>query len=149
MNHNLNLTRRKQQKGQTKMWGLWSKHIKIKRQNGNTPQFTLQHRNSGWPATTGELPGKNRPKPENACGLPSSSLTPLVEEVQRPPAGEWCPRIPKKTCSRNIFWPQNTNFLASRIVFYFFENGQKPNYMLQILGKNTEDKFFCRKRPRS
>ena len=57
-------------------------------------------------------------KPENACGLPSSSLTPLAEEVQGPPAGGVVPQNTKKLYSRIVFWgSQNTNFLASRNVF--------------------------------
>ena len=85
-------------------------------------------------------------KPENACGLPSSSLTPLAEEVQGPPAGEWCPRR-QKICILELYsgGPRIQIFSFQKCLL-IFENPQKPKYMLQILGKNTEAKFFCRKK---
>ena len=102
------------------------------------PQFILQRWNNGWPATTGEFPGKTPPKkPEHARGLLSSSLTPLAEEVQRLPAGECCQRI---------LGAPEYELVGCQNCPLFFENGQKPNIMLQILGKKTEDEFFCRKK---
>ena len=88
-------------------------------------------------------PPKN---PENACGLPSSSLTRLEEEVQGPPAGEWCPRIQKIRILETYSGGPRLQIFGFQKCLLIFENPQKPNYMLQILGKNTEAKFFCGKK---
>ena len=97
------------------------------------------------PQLVGFVTPKPPKKQKNCCGLLSFSLTPLIEEVQRPPAEEWCPRIQKiRILETYSGGPRNKKFGQNCLLI--FENGQKPNYMLQILGKNTESEFFCRKK---
>ena len=51
----------------------------------------------------------------------------------------------KNSYSRNIFWGSQNKSFGFLKCLLIFENPQKPNYMLQIPGKNTEAKFFWRK----
>ena len=72
--------------------------------------------------------------------------SPLAEEVQGPPAGECCPRI-QKICILELYsGGPEYKFFGFQKCLLIFGCPQKPNYMLQILGKNTEAKFYCRKK---